>query len=225
MNKRKKYAEPQKVANKEREKQYIEKVISNYGEVESYFYDDLMPRIEELRREIARIRMTSGLDDLESEYNVLYKEYLEFAEMDEKLYENVYDTYYGSFEATLTDAQIEILLPVVNEYVFSDLQTVESMREWLECRNQEPVKVKDIAELCYLLNLLRDNGYICGNAQTVAEKNKTFVGGRGNPITQRSLTASVYKKRDKDEIGRYDTNQILNQEIKDTVEALGGVKV
>ena len=222
MNKRK-YAESQKVVNKEREKQYIEKVISNYGEVESYFYDDLMPRIEELRREIARIRMTSGLDDLESEYNDLYKEYLEFAEMDEKLYDNVYDTHYGSFEATLTDAQIEELLPVVNEYVFSDLQTAESMREWLECRNQEPVKVKDIAELCYFLNLLRDHGYICGNAHTVAEDNKTFVGGRGRHITKSSLTASLTKRYG----GYYQRaqNPILNKEIYDTVEALGGVKV
>jgi hypothetical protein len=134
----------------------------------------------------------------------------------------VYDNR-SSFEATLTDAQIEILLPVVNKYVFSDLQTVESMREWLECRNMEPVKVKDIAELCYFLNLLRDHGYICGNAQTVAKENKTFVGGRGKHITESSLTASLTKRFG----GHYQRakNPILNKEMFDTVEALGGVKV
>ena len=219
MNKRK-YAEPKKVVNKEKERQYLREVFSDYADVADYFNFELMPRMEELRRKIDEKKRE--LEDLEREYYKLYVEYWEYSEMDEEHYKMVYDTRY-SFEATLTDAQIEKLLPVINKYVFSDSQTVESMREWLECRNQEPVRVKDIAELCNLLNLLRDHGYICGNAQTVAEDNKTFVGGRGRPITQRSLTASLTKK-----FGggcKRTRNPILNKDILESVEALGGVKV
>lgn len=216
----KRYAERKEVVNKERLRQYDEEVCRDHAEDMEYVYNDLLPRLKKKRSEVAFMRLQ--LHEQEYELEELEYEFLRYQIEDESNFAMVYDNR-SSFEATLTDAQIEILLPVVNEYVFSDLQTVESMREWLECRNQEPVKVKDIAELCYFLNLLRDHGYICGNAQTVAEENETFVGGKGKPITQSSLTASLTKRFG----GHYQRakNPILNKEMFDTVEALGGVKV
>ncbi len=215
----KRYAERKEVVNKEKLRQYDEEVCRDHAEDMEYVYNDLLPRLKKKRSEVAFMRLQ--LHEQEYELEELEIEFLRYQIEDESNFAMVYDNR-SSFEATLTDAQIEILLPVVNKYVFSDLQTVESMREWLECRNMEPVKVKDIAELCNLLNLLRDCGYICGNAHTVAKDNKTFVGGRGKPITRSSLTASL-TKRYGDHYQR-EKNPILNKEIYDTVKALEGVK-
>jgi hypothetical protein len=214
----KRYAERKEVVNKEKLRQYDEEVCRNHAEDMEYIHNDLLPRLKKKRSEVAFMRLQ--LHEQEYELEKLEDEFLRYQIEDESHFAMVYDTR-SSFEATLTDAQIEKLLPVINKYVFSDLQTVESMREWLECRNRD-VKVKDIAELCNLLNLLRDHGYICGNAQTVAEENETFIGGRGRPITKSSLTASLTKRYG----GYYQRakNPILNKEIYDAVKALEGVK-
>ena len=221
---RKRYAERREMfINKEKARRYEEEVLRDYSDDEEYVHNDLEPRLFRKRSEVAFLRLQ--LHEQEYELQKLEDEYEEYKREDQKHFEECEVCYYrSSFESTLTDAQIEKLLPVINKYVFSDPQTVKSVREWMDGKNQQAVKVKDIAELCNLLNLLRDNGYICGNAQTVADENKTFVGGKGNHITQKNLTASLYKKRKKDEHGRYDINQIINEDILSVIKELAGVK-
>lgn len=216
------YAERKEVVNPLRERQYIDEVMqSDYlQDCSDYVNNDLLPRIEKQRAEVARLRML--LDEKETDLNRLESELSNYIELDNNHYSKVYD-YHRNFESKLTDEQIKVLLPVINEYVFFDKQTVESMRMWLECKNEFPVRVKDIAELCNLLNLLRDNGYICGNAQTVAEDNKTFEGGRGAIITQKSFTASFTKAcRVKD----IETNksEAFNEEIYDAIKTIKTIK-
>ena len=224
---KKKYAVRKAVINDERLKRYYDKVAEFYSDAESYVYGDLLPRLEKERKEVAHMRYR--LQERENKLEKLESELSAFLMEDDINFSDVYD-YINTFESRLTDEQITRLLPVINKYVFTDIQTVESVHEWLACENEKPVRVKDLSQLCFLLNLLRENDYICRNAQTVAEENKTFVGRRGKIVTQRSLTTSLSKKfvdingHRKDGIQIRDGMYILNQEMLDAVEALAGVK-
>lgn len=95
------------------------------------------------------------------------------------------------FESKLTREQILQLLPVMNNYIFVEKQSVESVNMWLRCENEEPVKVKDNGLLAYLLHLLQKGNYICFDCQGIAEEGKVFVGLRGKILTKSNLSKSM----------------------------------
>ncbi len=211
----KKYATQKQKVNPKRLREFVEA-----GEAQGeWYYSEFYPKLEAQRQKVAKMKYR--LQEEVNKLNELEKRSEEFTEVESAYYLRTFD-YPKNFEAALTDEQIDSLLSMMNELVFAEPQTIESVREWLLCENAEPVKVKDNAQLCCLLNELSRGGYICGNAQTVAEQNETFVGRRGNVITQKNMTASLTKYwRSRGEIGE---SKIISDEMRQAVEALGEVK-
>ncbi len=214
---KKKYATPKETQNENLLREFVE-----YGETSGkaeWYYKEFAPKLNAQRQKVANMKYRlqaelNKLNELEEENEKILLE-------ENTLYQQTFD-YHTDFEPTLTDEQISSLLPMMNELVFVVPQTVESVREWLLCENIEPVKVKDNAQLCCLLNELSQGGYICGNAQTIAELNKTFIGRRGNVITQSNMTASLTKYwRVRGEGGESKT---ISDEMSQAVEALAEVK-
>ncbi len=214
---KKKYATPKETQNENRLREFVE-----YGETSGkaeWYYNEFAPKLNAQRQKVAtmKYRLQAELNKL----NELEKLNEEIQLEENTLYQQTFD-YHTDFEPTLTDEQIKILLPVINKYVCVDPQTIESVREWLVCDNLEPVRVKSNAQLCCLLNELSKGGYICGNAQTVAEQNETFAGMRGKVITQSNMTASLRKYwRVR---GVIEPSGTISEEMKQAVEALGQVK-
>ncbi len=120
------------------------------------------------------------------------------------------------FRSSLTNEQIVSLLPVMNELIFVEIQSLESVKRWLCCTNTEPVQVRNNGLLGYLLRLLSYGDYICSNWQKVAEENKVFSGSQGNVITQKEFSKALSSMQKR--IG----NTILNEEIKHAVDRLRG---
>lgn len=92
------------------------------------------------------------------------------------------------FQSTMTDYEIRQLLPLINKYVFVESQTTESVKEWLCCRNKEPLRVKKNGMIAYLLSILQQKGFICWNPQKVAADNKTFMSINGKILNQKDLS-------------------------------------
>ena len=127
------------------------------------------------------------------------------------------------FRSVLTDEQIKSLLPVMNDYVFVEAQTLDSVRLWLRCEVTEPVKVKNNGLLAFLMYLLSHDNYICSNWQKVAQERKVFVGSQGGLLTQKGLSKamSLMAKR-KNYPMSYNGGYLLNNEIYNAVEGLKG---
>ena len=155
------------------------------------------------------IALSEGVDvnDVIAESGKLYKE-------ERKL----------SFGSVLTDSQIQALLPVMNDLIFAEAQSLQSVKEWLNCRHKEPQRVKKNGLLGYLLRLLSWEDLIRSNWQTVAEKCKVFVGLQGSILTKKSFSSSIGKmqKRMKKINGDRGIETILNQRIYDAVRGLKG---
>lgn len=124
------------------------------------------------------------------------------------------------FESKLTREQIEELLPVMNNYIFVEKQSVESVNRWLKCENEEPIKVKNNGLLAYLLYLLQKENYICFDCQGVAEKGKVFIGLRGRLLTKSNLSKSMTHLVHKMGYPIKGDN-ILNKDIFDAIKGLG----
>lgn len=92
------------------------------------------------------------------------------------------------FKSSLSDDEIRELLPLVNKYVFVEKQTLESVKEWLGCRNKEPLQVKSNGMIAYLLNVLQHFDFICRNCQKVATENHTFQSTNGKILNQKDLS-------------------------------------
>lgn len=124
------------------------------------------------------------------------------------------------FESILTREQIEELLPVMNNYIFVEKQSVESVNRWLKCENEEPVKVKNNGLLAYLLHLLQKENYICFDCQGVAEEGKVFIGLRGGLLTKSNLSKSMTHLVHK--LGYpIKGDNVLNKDIYDAIKGLG----
>lgn len=196
-----KYNKPKPIPNVRKQIAFME----SGEEKRDYYYHDFLPRLEYQRRKVR--------EELRK-YKELMEEKREFDMEESALYLDTFD-YILDFDCKLTDKQIELLLPVVNRDVFEDTQTVRSMREWLRCENVEPVKVKDNAQLCNLLNELRRFRMVCENAQMVASENGTFMGKRGNVLTQQNLSASLTKWKRVRNIYR---DEVLNTDLRKILE-------
>ena len=126
------------------------------------------------------------LDKLENDWRIMCMEE----------HERYAETFvYNDFSPNLTNTQIRKLLPTINHFVFEDRQTIESMREWLECRNAKPVRVKGNAEICLLLNLLAEYEYIGESPLSTAEEKSTFASRRGTKLTRKNLSNSLSSAR------------------------------
>ena len=142
---------------------------------------------------------------------LLYKSTLtddEIKELKEPDYIKTYD-----FQSKLNEGHIRELLPVMNNLIFVESQTVASVRQWLACEHKEPVKVKKNYLLSYFMYLLADKGLICGNWQKVAEEMRVFK--NKEILTQKNLSkclavARIRKKAD----------ATINIDIKEAVERL-----
>lgn len=122
-----------------------------------------------------------------------------------------------NFDSKLSREQIEILLPVMNEFIFDEALSVDDVLRLLECKQEKPVSVKSNALISYLFGELSRNKWICQNWQKVAELNKCFLGRRGNVLTQKTLSNAPTKYcRARGML----TDNILNQDIFDAVSRL-----
>lgn len=95
------------------------------------------------------------------------------------------------FKSSLTDDEIRALLPLVNKYVFDEKQTLESVKEWLRCRNKEPLRVQSNGMIAYLLNVLQHFDYISRNCQKVAAENHSFQSTNGKILNQKDLSKAL----------------------------------
>ena len=122
-----------------------------------------------------------------------------------------------SFRSKLGKREIEILLPVANEVVFSEQQTAESMLEWLACEHKEPIRVKKNYLAAYMMYLLAKDGWICANWQKVAEEMKVF--GNKTTLTQKNISKCLTEATRRYG-GHFVGDVILNEKIYDSVKRL-----
>ena len=94
------------------------------------------------------------------------------------------------FEDTMSDADIEKLLSVMNKYIFVDEQTVESVRIWLRCEQPQPVVAKNVRYLAYMLKELSEADMICNNCMQVAGERKVFASKETKNKPSKVITAS-----------------------------------
>ena len=116
-----------------------------------------------------------------------------------------------TFNSQLSDIQIMRLLPVFNALVSLKTQSLTCIKEMLECRNTEPVKVKSNALLAYMMYMLSSEDYICQNWQHVATIQNVFCSKNGKILNQKdfSKALSVWAKRFSypvDDVGIYKLN-------------------
>lgn len=119
-----------------------------------------------------------------------------------------------TFMSKLETQHIKALLPVVNDLVFAEPQTLESMAEWLECKHHKRVRVKKNYLLAYLMSLLANDGWICHNWQKVAEEMNVFESKKGTELKHSDLSKCLSKANQK-----YKT---INSDIYDVVKGLKG---
>ena len=123
-----------------------------------------------------------------------------------------------NFDSKLSREQIEILLPVMNEFVFAEALSVGDVLRLLDCSLENPVRVKSNAIAAYLMYLLQVGEWICQNWQMVADRKGVFVSRKGKTLRQRDFSKAMSIKAKSmnyplDDKGTY----ILNQNIYDAV--------
>ena len=126
----------------------------------------------------------------------------------------------------MTDAQIECLLPVINAYVAVKPQSIADVREWLECRNTEPVRVQSLKVLSRFLDLLNINNLIVSDWQDVSELMNVFQWKNGKkPSTADGLKVSLsnWNSEEVKENKQKQKDRIEN-DIKRAIEAAKGLK-
>ena len=96
-----------------------------------------------------------------------------------------------NFDSKLSREQIELLLPVMNEFVFVEALSSGDMLRLLDCSLVNPVRVKNNRTLAYFLSQLSGENLICSNWAQVAELSKSFVSSRGTEIKASNLTTSL----------------------------------
>ncbi|GHT68660.1 hypothetical protein AGMMS50239_34190 [Bacteroidia bacterium] len=117
-----------------------------------------------------------------------------------------------SFESTLTDEQLDILVNCCNDiHIFTrDIEAYE-MEEILSCSHNEPSQVTVNKHFAVLFDKLREHNLICKTWMSVAEKHNCFVSRQSKPITSKDLssalsTASLIKQEIEDQINEYVRN-------------------
>lgn len=126
-----------------------------------------------------------------------------------------------NFDSKLSRGQIEILLPVMNEFVFAEALSVDDVQMLLDCSSVNPVSVKNVAITAYLMYILQVENWICQNWQSVADEKKVFMSNKGTIIKKSHFSKAMNTKAKSmnypvDDKGTY----ILNQEIYDAVMRL-----
>ena len=96
-----------------------------------------------------------------------------------------------NFDSKLSREQIEILLPVMNEFVFAEALSSGDVQRLLDCSLVNPVRVKNNRTLAFFLSQLSGENLICSNWAQVAELSKSFVSSRGTEIKASNLTTSL----------------------------------
>ncbi len=126
-----------------------------------------------------------------------------------------------NFDSQLSREQIEILLPVMNDFVFAEALGVDDVFMLLECKRENPVRVRSNAIAAYLMYLLSVGEWICQNWQLVADRKEVFVSSKGKVLRQKDFSKAMSLKAKSmnypvDDKGIY----ILNQTIFDAVASL-----
>lgn len=126
-----------------------------------------------------------------------------------------------NFDSKLSREQIEILLPVMNEFVFAEALSVGDVLRLLDCSLENPVRVKSNAIAAYFMYLLQVGEWICQNWQMVADRKGVFVSRKGKTLRQKDFSKAMSIKAKSmnyplDDKGTY----ILNQNIYDAVKML-----
>jgi|GEM_PF-3491726 len=104
-----------------------------------------------------------------------------------------YEIYY-TMECTLTDKQITSLLPIMNKYITLESITTGTLKACLCDTLEQPIKIKDVGVLGYLLAKLKKQGIIVSDWQKVAEKSKLFVSRNGVPLSGKKISNMTAQK-------------------------------
>jgi ferritin-like protein len=125
-----------------------------------------------------------------------------------------------TFMSKLETQHIEALLPVVNDLVFAEPQTVDSLRDLFECKKKY-VRVKSNGLLAYMMYLLSADEWICQNWQMVAKSQETFASKKGVTLSHSNLSRSLHMmaKRMNYPADKQGIRQ-LNTELYETVKGL-----
>ena len=125
-----------------------------------------------------------------------------------------------TFMSKLETQHIEALLPVVNDLVFAEPQTVDSLRDLFECKKKH-VRVKSNGILAYMMYLLSAYEWICQNWQMVAKSQETFASKKGVTLSHSNLSRSLHMmaKRMNYPADKQGIRQ-LNTELYETVKGL-----
>lgn len=125
-----------------------------------------------------------------------------------------------TFESKLETHHLEALLPIVNDLVFAEPQTVDSLRDLFECKKKY-VRVKSNGLLAYMMYLLSADEWICQNWQKVAKSQETFASKKGVTLSHSNLSRSLHMmaKRMNYPADKQGIRQ-LNTELYETVKGL-----
>lgn len=119
------------------------------------------------------------------------------------------------FDSSLSREQVKTLLPVLNDLIFAEKQSIDDVCRLLACQHEKPVRVKSNALLSYTFNLLSRQKAICQNWMKVATERQCFVGERGKILKRKTLSSAPTKYCYARGI---DTNGVLNVEIYNAIK-------
>ncbi len=150
--------------------------------------DDLYPRRKHIR-DIASGACVSFDDVVRMSWGMSDEELEQAARDANNIYQEIESRL--NFSSKLSREQIEILLPVMNGFVFAEAQSEDDVLRLLDCSIKNPVRVKNNRTLAFFLSQLSGENLICSNWAQVAELSKSFVSSKGNNIKASNLTTSL----------------------------------
>lgn len=129
--------------------------------------------------------------------------------------------------STLTDTQLEALLPLLNENFFVEALTASELKEVFDCKRT--AKVKNLGAFSYLLNQLSKQGFLADNWQHQADQGKMFVSVNGTPIKDKMLSKNLmlFTSQIKGYVGIYSQDDIprtckAKMRLKEKIDILIG---
>ncbi|MCD7963659.1 MAG: hypothetical protein LUF90_08995 [Rikenellaceae bacterium] len=97
---------------------------------------------------------------------------------------------YGS---RFNNKQLKHLVYLFNEeMIFQPAVDEKAVNGLFSCKLTQPLMVRDVRKLCYIMDQLRQKGMITPMWQAVSEKQNCFMSLRGKPISRNTLSSAKY---------------------------------
>ena len=161
--------------------------------------------IEDTRQQTASISQYT--DKKQAEEQEIEKRKIEKQKKELSKYNRLKGRNLDSFESTLTDKQIAILIKYCNEIpVFNIDITQDEMKEMILCNHKRPLQVTVNKYIALLFEELCQKNLICKTWKSVAMNHKCFVSPNGKELSAKDLSSAN------------STSGIIKQEVNNLIE-------